>query len=147
MARGLSYCNQCGAKLSEAKGERPSKSTELSPQSLVSAIAVVFIFGIVSITAFVTMMKKIGFNEGLISAFMGMCFVLMLVLEGTFVWLLLSRRDGRKKADAPEPLKEQTTKELDATQVRILPEPAASITDHTTRTLEPVYSERKQNKH
>ena len=39
-------------------------------------------------------------------------------------------------------LKDQTTKELDRGEERLLAEPVPSITDHTTRTLEPVFRER-----
>jgi hypothetical protein len=40
-------------------------------------------------------------------------------------------------------MNEQVTKELDAAQPRALPEPVPSVTEHTTRTFEPLYSERK----
>jgi hypothetical protein len=38
----------------------------------------------------------------------------------------------------------QTTKELDAAQVRVLPEPMPSVTEHTTRTFEPSFIERNK---
>ena len=40
-------------------------------------------------------------------------------------------------------LKEQMIKELGEAQGRVLPEPVPSITEHTTRAFEPIYSERK----
>jgi hypothetical protein len=39
--------------------------------------------------------------------------------------------------------KEAATKELDAAQARALPEPVPSVTEHTTRSFEPIYSKRK----
>ena len=70
-------------------------------------------------------------------------FLIMVGLEAVFIWLLLRRRGGVKEADGSMLSKEPTTKELDAAQARALPEPLPSVTEQTTRTLEPVYSERK----
>jgi hypothetical protein len=39
--------------------------------------------------------------------------------------------------------KEQDTKELYQAQARVLAEPMPSVTEHTTRTFEPISSERK----
>ena len=39
-------------------------------------------------------------------------------------------------------LKGQATRELDAAQARVLPEPVPSVTEHTTRAFEPIYNER-----
>jgi hypothetical protein len=52
----------------------------------------------------------------------------MLAVEGVFVWMLLGRKKGAKEA----------AKELSETKAHLLPEPALSVTEHTTRTLEPV---------
>ena len=66
----------------------------------------------------------------------------MLVVEGVFIWQLLGRKRGNEEA-ADTVLKEQTTKELREAQARALPEPMPSVTEHTTRAFEPIYSERK----
>src|SRR5947199_6394396 len=145
VTESLTYCKHCGAKLNEAKGERPTKSTELSPNSLVRAIVAIFVLGTISITALMTMMKKLAFNEGMINGVVMMMFLMMLILEGTFIWLLISRRRGHKEASETERVREQTTKELDRAQVRALPEPIPSVTEHTTRTLEPILNDRKSN--
>jgi len=39
--------------------------------------------------------------------------------------------------------KDQTTNELDTAQARLLPEAVPSVTEHTTRTFKPIYSERE----
>jgi hypothetical protein len=79
----------------------------------------------------------------------------MFVVEAAFLWLLLRRRgdaktahkDPDKDSAATTLLKEQPTKELGAAQqppARALVEPLpGSITEHTTRDFEPVYSKRK----
>ena len=68
---GLSYCNHCGAKLNGAKGDGITKSSEVKPETLVGAIATVFIFGLGAIIGLM-MASKLVFgpeNLGLIIAF------------------------------------------------------------------------------
>ncbi|HEY0405777.1 MAG TPA: zinc ribbon domain-containing protein [Pyrinomonadaceae bacterium] len=143
--QGLSFCSNCGAKLGNAKGVEMAKRAELFPDSLIWAIVSVFVVGLGGIIGLMAVMKDVfGFNPSLIIAFSLFSFAMMFMVEGVLVWLLLSRRSGRvKEAGDGGRVKQQETKELDAAQARSLPEPTPSITEHTTRTLEPLYSERK----
>lgn len=135
----LTYCNQCGARLSGAKGDNP-KSSEVKPETLVGAIAAVFIFGLGAII-FLAMAMKMVFgadNPGLIIFFTLFSFLIMLGVESAFIWMLLGRKKGAKEADDTKRLKKQTAKALDEARAGMLAEPAFSVTEHTTRTLEPV---------
>lgn len=144
VAQGLSYCNHCGAKVSGAKGDGDAKSSGASPASLVWAMVSVFVVGLGAIIALMGVMKGVGpFNEALIRVFATLSFLLMLAVEGVFIWLLLRRNKGAKKAGDTPLLTKQATAELGATQERLLSEPVPSVTEHTTRTFEPVYSERQ----
>jgi hypothetical protein len=89
------------------------------------------------------MMKSVlNLNVGQILAFTMLSFLIMLFLEGVFIRLLFRRKRGTEKAGDTVQLKGQATKELDAAQTRVLPEPAASVTEHTTRAFDPIYTER-----
>ena len=140
IARDLSYCNHCGARVNGAKGDGVSKPAQPIPDSLVAAIVFVFVGGLGCVIGLMAVMKNYGLNDGLVIAFSLLIFLLMLVVESVFIWLLLSRKREVREAGR---LDEQTTKELGAAQVQALPEPTASVTEHTTRAFEPVYSERK----
>ena len=143
VAQGLSYCNYCGAKVGE-KSDSISKSSEVKPEFLISAMIGLFIFGLIAITILMGMMKQVlGLPVERVLGFALLPFLLMLTLEGVCLRLLLLRHRGTEEAGANALLKEQTTKQLDRAEERLLTEPAPSVTDHTTRTLEPVYSERK----
>ncbi len=143
VAQGLSYCNYCGAKLNGKKGDRVIKSSEIRPESLVGGMVVVFVFGLGAITLLMGMMKSVlNLNVGLILAITLLSFLIMLLLEGVFISLLLRRKRGAAEAGDTVLLQQQATKELDASQVRVLPEPMPSVTEHTTRTFEPIYNER-----
>ena len=143
VAQGLSYCNYCGAKLNGVKGDKVSKSSEVKPEMLVAAMVFVFVFGLVAITFLMFIMKDaLDLTAGQILPFTLLSFLIMLLIEGVCVRLLLRRKRGSEEAGDTVLSKGQGTKELDATQARVLPEPLPSVTEHTTRAFEPVYNER-----
>lgn len=144
VAQGLSYCNHCGAKLGGAAGERAVKPSEVKPELLVSAMVGGFVFGLVAIAVLVGVLKAVaGFDLPFLLAVTMLSFLLMLLIEGVLIGLLLrGRRAARGAGDAGRPT-EQATKGLGEAQARVLPEPVPSVTEHTTRTLEPAYGERQ----
>jgi len=141
--RGLSYCNHCGAKLTGERVDNAVKSSEVKPESLVWGMVAVLVFGFVAIMFLMMAMKMVGLNVAQILAFTILSFLIMLVVEGVFIWQLLARKRGTAETADAVLSKEQTTRELYEAQARVLPEPVASVTEHTTRAFEPIYSERK----
>ena len=140
---GLSYCNYCGEKLSGAKSDSTIKSPEVRPETLVGAMVFTFVFGLGAITVFMGVMKAVLHLElGQILAFMLLSFLILLSLEGVIIRLLFRRKRGADEAGDTVQLKGQATRELDAAQARVLPEPMPSVTEHTTRAFDPLYSER-----
>ncbi len=143
VTQGLSYCNYCGAKLIGGKGDDVSESREVKPDLLVCAMVGLFVVGLAAITALMGVMKVIlGLPVERVLAFALVPFLMMLLLEGVFVRLLLRRKRGTREAGKAVLSQGQATKELDAAQARALPEPARSVTEHTTRTFAPVYNDR-----
>ena len=144
VAQGLSFCNYCGAKLSEANGDNVSKSTGVKPELLVSAMVGLFILGLMAIAVLIGVLKAVaGFDFPILLAITMFSFVLMLVVEGVIIGLLLKGKRELKQAGDTGRLKETTTKELGEAQARVLPEHVPSVTEQTTRAFEPIYSERK----
>jgi len=144
VAQGLSYCNHCGEKLSGAKGDTVIESSEVKPELLVSSMVALFIFGLVAIAVLLGVMKEVvGFAPPILLALTVFSFVLLLVAEGVLIRLLLKGKSGAKEAGDAKRLEGQTTKGLGEAQARALAGPAPSVTEHTTRAFEPIYSERK----
>lgn len=144
VAQNLSYCNRCGAKVGGSTGDAVVKSPEVKPESLVASMVALFILGLGAIAVLVGVMKQVaGFDPRVILAVTMFSFMLMLAVEGVLAWLLLSGKRGAKEAGDAGRQKGQTTRELGEAQARVLPEPVPSVTEHTTRAFEPVYSERK----
>ena len=111
------------------------------------AIATVFIFGLMAIV-FLMMAMKMVFgpeNMHLVMSATVLSFLIMLALEGVFIWKLLAQRKGAKETGDTERLKKQTARELDEANAHMLPGASMSVTEHTTRTLEPVDMKHKGN--
>ena len=143
VAPSLSYCNHCGARLSGPGADAEHKPAELFPDSLVWAIVSVFVVGLGGTIGLMAVMKDARtFDPGLIIGLSLLSFVAMLAVEGVLVYLLLSRRSGAKEAGEKSKLKASPVRELESANERALPEPSLSVTDHTTRTLEPAHRDR-----
>lgn len=140
VTKGLSYCNQCGSKLNA--NENVQKSPAVKADLLIPAMVATFIFGIAVITALMGMIKVIlGMPVGVVLILTAVPFLLMLVLEGIFIRLFLRRTRETHEAHDSLGAKQHKTNELDAAHARALPEPVASVTEHTTRAFEPIYRE------
>ena len=142
VAVGLTYCNHCGHRLTGAKDDG-SKFSEVKPELLVSSMVALFIFGLLAIAVLIGVMKQVaGFDLPFLLALVIFSFVLMLMVEGIFAWLLLRRKKVEKEVRGTSQLNEQTIKEIYSAPTRGLSEPSlqpiASVTEHTTRTFEHV---------
>jgi hypothetical protein len=146
VSQGLSFCSQCGAKVRTVESGRIVKSSEVKPEALVWAMVAVLVFGFVAIVFLMMAMKMVGLREGPILAFTIMSFLTMLWLEAVFMWQLLRRKRSIEATADTALSREQDTKELDASQARALPEPVPSVTEHTTRSFEPLHNERKSDR-
>jgi membrane protein implicated in regulation of membrane protease activity len=105
----------------------------------------VFIFGLAVITIMMGVMKTVlDLQAGQILGFAVVPFLIMIVLEAVFLRLLFGRRRRTEKAGESVELKGEATKELDAGQARALPEPVSSVTEHTTRAFDPIYTDRNK---
>ena len=149
VSQGLSFCKNCGAKLSAGKGDDLVRYSELRAESFnIAAMVMVFIFGLGAIIVLMAVMKNgLDFEAPQIIPFAILSFLMLFLLEGVLIWRLMRRDRHARATSAPAPPSEQTTKELDAARARALSEgmPPPSVTEHTTRAFEPVYTERKSS--
>jgi heme A synthase len=115
----------------------------LFPESLIWAIVSVFVVGLGGTIGLMAVMKDArAFEPGQILGLSFMSFVAMLAVEAVLIYKLLSR--GREeKVSEKSKLKATTLRDLEAASGFALPEPLVSVTENTTRTLEPIFRERK----
>ena len=142
VAHSLSYCIRCGSKLSKEEGS--NNPVEPIPDSLVWAMVVVFIAGLgVTIGLTAVMKKVLELEQGLILPILMLSFLLIFTIEGVFIWLLLSRKRVSNDASDISRFKEQQMKEIGEPQMANPPVPPLSVSDNTTQSFDPVYSEPK----
>jgi hypothetical protein len=137
--QGLSYCKHCGAELN-AKDIDPTLTSARSSAFFAAAMVGTFVFGLAAIAGLIAVMKACSLNEGFINAFAVLSFLMMAILEAIFIRLLLRATLGKSEGSIT---KQRTTNELEAQQPLVLSAPTTSVTDHTTRTLEPTPREPK----
>lgn len=142
IASNLTYCNHCGAKQSNEKTDSLVKTTELRYDSFIMSVMVgLFVMGLIATSVLLGVMKSVlQFPFGPLVAFALLSFLILIGIEGILISRLFRRRTDKPKTAAEGTF--NITKELEA-QSRLVNEPVSSVTDHTTRTLDPIHSERK----
>jgi hypothetical protein len=99
-------------------------------------MAAVFVFGLGAIILLLMALKMVfpePDNIGLVIFFSLLSFLMLLGVESIFIWMLFRRKKNHREA----------AKELDEVKTRQLPGPLSSVTEHTTRSLETVESDRQ----
>src|ERR1700682_2019183 len=141
----LSYCNRCGANLKATASQAGVPPAKLSGAAwaISTAVALVALGGFAMIFGLVVALitKGINLNEG------GMVLILVsLLIILAIVWMLvrqlsrvldISRLAGAATPPTAPELRQQPRPQIAAR------EPVSSVTDHTTRTFEPIPRQRE----
>ena len=140
---GLSFCNRCGTGLRERSERGDSKSTA-AIAALVAAMVLVALATMgLMLGGPIALKREGGFGEELIVLFMFLIFFTSAVTE-----IFLYRQLGRLTTTTSQPLALPTPvampTEFRAPQPLSLAEPAPSVTENTTRTLEYTREERRR---
>jgi hypothetical protein len=141
LPQALSYCNHCGANLKPVKGPGEITPSPTMAESLVWAIVATTITVLGMILGALVLMKDGRIPEGFGGAFVLAGLLALLGIDGIFIWRLFQvDKKIKERGDAAQ-RKGFNTEELSAAEARRLPAPPPSVTEQTTRTLEPVYRE------
>lgn len=139
---GLNYCKHCGEKLATAKDDGSVEPSGVKPELLVSSIVALFVLGLGAVAILIGVMKQVvGFDLNIILAVIVLSFALLFSVEGILIWLLMKGK--RKAGELDAPPKKQQTMELKEMQPLALQDPVPSVTEHTTRKIGHIFSERK----
>jgi hypothetical protein len=141
MAQALSYCKHCGTSLRTIKSDDEAKSPEPTIDSIMWVIVGTTITLLGMGLGALVLMKDGAIDAGLGSVFVILSFVALVVVEGVLVWRLLHLNKGAKERRGLAQAKDSDAEEPDAVRTRALHESVPSVTEQTTRTFEPSYSE------
>jgi hypothetical protein len=144
VARALTYCNHCGAKLNDPEDDQSPRSGDKYRELLVCSIVGGLAIGLGCIIGLMAVMKEVAHLEThLIIAFTLLSFFLVFAVEAVLMTQLIRyQKHGRGELQEKRSLQRPNTKELEASLPRALPDPIPSVTEHTTRAFEPVLRER-----
>ena len=140
IAPGLSFCNRCGTSL---KG-RSDSGHPGAIAAIVTAMVVVAVAGMGLLLGGPIALKREGeFNEDLIVLFMFLTFFICALSE-IFLYRQLGRITNSRREPTAQPSSPVMPVEFRSPQPLSLAEPAASVTENTTRTLEYSREERRR---
>lgn len=141
VAKGVSFCNYCGAKLTSTDTEREFR--DVKPGLLISAMAGIFVLGLPGIAFIIFMLNAaLRLDPPSTMAFAWAAFFLLIALEVVFLTLLLIGKLRKDRSRQERELPGSQTNELEAKYAGSLAEPVSSVTEHTTRAFDPIPRER-----
>lgn len=145
LAEGLKYCNSCGFRLGadddDDKEGKPGKMLD----GILTTVFLVVMFGLGILVGLVAVMLDKNVMPQLvviivvayIAAVFGICFMLLSQVPK----LVDAKLNERKRGRLPAAAAQQQLKPADT--AAFIDRPVASVTDHTTRTLEETPVKRK----
>ena len=144
LAQPLSYCNHCGADLGTLKVQGQAGTAETAIDTLLWVIVGTTITLLGMALGALVLIKHGAINERLGMAFVILTFISLVVAEAVLVWRLLHLKRGAEDIPAVPQPSDVSTDEPNLVTARALQEPlepVSSVTEQTTRTLEPSYRE------
>ena len=144
LAQALSYCNHCGAGLGTLKAQSEAKPAGTAIDTIVWVIVGTTITLLGMALGALVLMKDGAIDERLGIAFVILSFVALPLVEGVLVWRMLHLNRLARETRALAELKDLSTRELGPAPALALHEPAESVpsvTEQSTRALEPSYRE------
>jgi hypothetical protein len=147
----LNYCNRCGANLNPSSALVPQV---IAPRVRMTgptiALAVMVVFSIAAIFSGAGTLALRGVHPAAITWMVIISMMTIFGISGLVIrlWTHLLRNSlhgGVPQYQQPTQLRQpQPNPQLQAPQTGPMQQPVSSVTDHTTRTFDPVYRERTQ---
>src|SRR6185436_10107088 len=140
LAQPLSYCNHCGADLGTLKVQGQPGTAETAIDTLLWVIVGTTITLLGMALGALVLIKHGAINERLGMAFVILTFISLVVAEAVLVWRLLHLNRAAKETGVVPQISDLSTEEPNPVTARALHEPlepVSSVTEQTTRTLEP----------
>lgn len=129
------YCNRCGAQLVALDDKGELKRSEKRLDEYLDGLFWITFFGVGFIFGGMVVMKKVGLSDSFILAYLVISSTAFLI--NFVINLMAALRIGKKSHDLPA-AGDRNTGQLGPGTPRPALEPVPSVTEHTTRSFEPV---------
>jgi hypothetical protein len=144
LSQPLKYCNRCGAQLIVTRDAGEVGALEKRLDEYLDGLFWITVFGVgLTLGGLVLIKKALELGEAAVIAFLVLCATAFLVNFALSFWqvLRLTRSLRELKGEAvPDGMK---TGELNQADARAVLDSPPSVTENTTRTLEPAPAERR----
>lgn len=143
LARRTKYCKHCGTQLIAQKDAAEIEQTEKRLYGEMVDLFWVTVFGLGLILGGMVVMKRVHLSDGLIIAYMILSSTAFAINFGLSLWQIWRLAGSVKAPKATLTAEQLDTNELNPAPAQPVLEPAPSVTEHTTRSLEPVAKEQR----
>ena len=137
LSRRTKYCKHCGAKLTGDKGASGTESLERREDEGYEWMVKLAFWGLGLILGGMVLMKKAQLSTGLIVAYMILSSLVFLILFGLSITRMFSLATSSQETDAASQIGQLDTNELDQADGQPAIDAMSSVTENTTRRLEP----------
>ena len=131
------YCKHCGAQLTAAKGASGTKSLEQQEDEIYGGLVSLAFWGLGLILGGMLLMKKVQLSTGLIVAYMILSSLVFLILFGLSLSRMYNLATSSQETNGAGQIEQLNTNELDQADEQTAIDAMSSVTENTTRRLEP----------
>jgi len=138
----MKYCNRCGTMLIADENPAQKKATEKRLDSYLEGVFWVTVIGLAFVFGGLMLLKKSQFSDTVQLVYVIVSSAAFLINFVINLWGAVRLMTGGKELPAGI-IPDTTQLESKKTDALLNPAPVSSITENTTRTLEPVYNKQE----
>lgn len=139
----MKYCNRCGSSLATTNDAEEIKRSEKRFDGYLDGLFWITALGVAVTVGGMVALKKLQFSDSFIIAFLILSSTAFLVNFAMSLWVVLGILKTSKTAKALAESSIPTTSELEPSKAANVLQPAPSVTENTTRSFEPIYTEKR----
>ena len=143
IAQSMRFCNRCGTSV-VSQDAADIKRSEKRLDDYLDGLFWITVFGVAITAGGMLVLKKADLGDKFLLAFMILSSTAFFINFAISLWMVLGMVRGAKDKKALPPFQVHTN-ELAPMDSSLMLEPAASVTENTTRSFEPIYHKRNSD--
>jgi hypothetical protein len=144
IGQSMRFCNRCGTSV-VAHDAAETRRLEKRLDEYLDGMFWITAFGVGLTGGGLLVLKKAEFSERFLLAFLIVSGTAFLINFALSLWIVRGINKSLKEAKTQTPPSPADTSELEPMRVQPALQPAASVTENTTRSFEPIYNKRNSD--